>query len=186
MWHTHPSPQFVINFLCRLQDAGPQDICLALLVMQFMLSHNSHLGCDCILVHAKLCVKLCFSPLISREVLMTPHSWQYAVLLNKFSFSSEVENELRLKGYRLLFPETSPCFRPSLKCYITSASGRFPAQKHRAGKLKDYYLLNAASVLAVLALGVESGEKVLDMCAAPGGKSIAMLQYAWPGNPLHS
>ncbi|XP_066477376.1 tRNA (cytosine(34)-C(5))-methyltransferase, mitochondrial [Tiliqua scincoides] len=116
-----------------------------------------------------------------REVLTTPHSWQYAVLLNKFSFSSEVENELRLKGYRLLFPETSPCFRQSLKCYIMSAPGRFPAQKHRAGKLKDYYLLNAASILAVLALDPESGEKVLDMCAAPGGKSIAVLQYARPG-----
>ncbi|XP_028582622.2 tRNA (cytosine(34)-C(5))-methyltransferase, mitochondrial isoform X2 [Podarcis muralis] len=115
------------------------------------------------------------------QVLSTPQCWQYAVLLNKFNFSSEVENDLRLKGYRLIFPETSSCFRQSLKCYISSSPGRFPAQKHRAGKLKEYYLLNAASVLAVLALEVENGEKVLDMCAAPGGKSIATLQYAWPG-----
>ncbi|XP_053167846.1 tRNA (cytosine(34)-C(5))-methyltransferase, mitochondrial isoform X2 [Hemicordylus capensis] len=70
-----------------------------------------------------------------REVLTTPHFWQYAVLLNKFNFSSEVENELHLKGYRLLFPETTSCFRQSLKCYITSTPGRFPAQKHRAGLL---------------------------------------------------
>ncbi|XP_053167845.1 tRNA (cytosine(34)-C(5))-methyltransferase, mitochondrial isoform X1 [Hemicordylus capensis] len=116
-----------------------------------------------------------------REVLTTPHFWQYAVLLNKFNFSSEVENELHLKGYRLLFPETTSCFRQSLKCYITSTPGRFPAQKHRAGKLKEYYLLNAASVLAVLALEVENGEKVLDMCAAPGGKSVATLLCACPG-----
>ncbi|XP_060090492.1 tRNA (cytosine(34)-C(5))-methyltransferase, mitochondrial isoform X1 [Heteronotia binoei] len=116
-----------------------------------------------------------------RRVITEPQCWQYAVLLNPFSFSSEVENDLLSKGYRLLFPESSSCFRPSFKCYITSAPGRFPAQKHRAGRLKEYYLLNAASILAVLALGIASGEKVLDMCAAPGGKSIATLQYACPG-----
>uniref|UniRef100_A0ACB8FH70 Uncharacterized protein n=1 Tax=Sphaerodactylus townsendi TaxID=933632 RepID=A0ACB8FH70_9SAUR len=58
---------------------------------------------------------------------------------------------------------------------------RFPAQKHRAGRLKEYYLLNAASILAVMALDIENEEKVLDMCAAPGGKSIVTLQYACPG-----
>ncbi|XP_061485700.1 LOW QUALITY PROTEIN: tRNA (cytosine(34)-C(5))-methyltransferase, mitochondrial [Rhineura floridana] len=118
---------------------------------------------------------------ILRQVLSTPLCWQYAVLLNKFNFSSEVENDLHLKGYHLLFPETSSCYQQSFKCYISSTPGRFPAQKHRAGKLKEYYLLNAASVLAVLALEVKSGEKVLDMCAAPGGKLIATLQYARPG-----
>nr|XP_060622908.1 tRNA (cytosine(34)-C(5))-methyltransferase, mitochondrial [Anolis sagrei ordinatus] len=111
-----------------------------------------------------------------REVLTSPQYWQYAALLNKFSLSSEVEDNLCSKGYRLLFPETS-----SFKCYICSTPGRFPAQRHRAGKLKEYYLLNAASLLAVLALEVKNGEKVLDMCAAPGGKSIATLQSAWPG-----
>ncbi|KAH0624950.1 hypothetical protein JD844_032901 [Phrynosoma platyrhinos] len=111
-----------------------------------------------------------------REVLIAPQCWQYAALLNKFSNSSEVEDNLHLKGYHLLFPETS-----SFKCYIRSIPGRFPAQRHRAGKLKEYYLLNAASLLAVMALEVENGEKVLDMCAAPGGKSIATLQCAWPG-----
>ncbi|XP_003219183.1 tRNA (cytosine(34)-C(5))-methyltransferase, mitochondrial [Anolis carolinensis] len=111
-----------------------------------------------------------------REVLTSPQYWQYAALLNKFSISSEVEDNLCSKGYHLLFPETS-----SFKCYICSTPGRFPAQRHRAGKLKEYYLLNAASLLAVLALEVENGEKVLDMCAAPGGKSIATLQCAWPG-----
>ncbi|XP_061473413.1 tRNA (cytosine(34)-C(5))-methyltransferase, mitochondrial-like [Rhineura floridana] len=116
-----------------------------------------------------------------RQVLSTPQCWQYAVLLNKFNFSSEVKNDLHLKGYHLLFPETSSCYQQSFKCYISSTPGRFPAQKHRDGKLKEYYLLNAASVLAVLALEVKSGEKVLDMCAAPGGKSIATLQYARPG-----
>ncbi|XP_048350889.1 tRNA (cytosine(34)-C(5))-methyltransferase, mitochondrial isoform X2 [Sphaerodactylus townsendi] len=77
--------------------------------------------------------------------------------------------------------ESLSCFRQSFKCYIPSIPGRFPAQKHRAGRLKEYYLLNAASILAVMALDIENEEKVLDMCAAPGGKSIVTLQYACPG-----
>ncbi|XP_048726057.2 tRNA (cytosine(34)-C(5))-methyltransferase, mitochondrial isoform X1 [Caretta caretta] len=115
-----------------------------------------------------------------REVLTSPLCWQYAVLLNKFSFSSELKNNLRLKGYRSLFQETLPYLPGSLKCYISRTPGRFPAQKHQIGKLKEYYLLNAASLLPVLALEIKDGERILDMCAAPGGKSIAMLQCAWP------
>ncbi|KAL8186747.1 UNVERIFIED_CONTAM: NOL1/NOP2/Sun domain member 3 [Gekko kuhli] len=40
---------------------------------------------------------------------------------------------------------------------------------------------SAGQGAAVLALDIENGEKVLDMCAAPGGKSVATLQYACPG-----
>nr|XP_006116906.1 tRNA (cytosine(34)-C(5))-methyltransferase, mitochondrial [Pelodiscus sinensis] len=117
-----------------------------------------------------------------RDVLTSPLCWQYAVLLNKFSYSSELENTLHLKGYHSLFRETLPYIPRSLKCYINRTPERFPAQKHQIGKLKEYYLLNAASLLSVLALEIKNGERVLDMCAAPGGKSIAMLQCAWPGH----
>uniref|UniRef100_A0A8C8R884 NOP2/Sun RNA methyltransferase 3 n=1 Tax=Pelusios castaneus TaxID=367368 RepID=A0A8C8R884_9SAUR len=119
-----------------------------------------------------------------REVITSPLCWQYAVLLNKFSYSSELETNLHLKGYRSLFQESLPYLPGSLKCYISRTPGRFPAQKHQIGKLKEYYLLNAASLLAVLALEIKVGERVLDMCAAPGGKSIAILQCALPGR-LH-
>ncbi|XP_067156497.1 tRNA (cytosine(34)-C(5))-methyltransferase, mitochondrial isoform X1 [Apteryx mantelli] len=116
-----------------------------------------------------------------RDVLTHPLCWQHAVLLNKFSWSSELENTLCLKGYRPLFQETLPYLPGSLKCYISRTPRRFPAQKHQIGKLKEYYLLNAASLLPVLALEVKDGEDVLDVCAAPGGKSVAMLQCAYPG-----
>lgn len=71
--------------------------------------------------------------------------------------------------------------RPKLQCYIHPYPVRFPSQAHRPGQLKQYYLLNAASLLPVLALQVRDGEKVLDLCSAPGGKALAIMQYATPG-----
>nr|XP_033799559.1 tRNA (cytosine(34)-C(5))-methyltransferase, mitochondrial [Geotrypetes seraphini]XP_033799560.1 tRNA (cytosine(34)-C(5))-methyltransferase, mitochondrial [Geotrypetes seraphini] len=112
-----------------------------------------------------------------REVLTSSQYWQYAVLLNRFSSQSELEKDLLLKGYRRLFEHKLS----SLKCYISDAAGRFPNQRHKFGKLKDYYLLNAASLLPVLALDAKDGDYILDLCAAPGGKSIAVLQCAYPG-----
>lgn len=70
---------------------------------------------------------------------------------------------------------------PSLQCYIHPSPLRFPSPAHRPGQLKQYYLLNAASLLPVLALQVKDGEKVLDLCSAPGGKALAIMQSATPG-----
>ncbi|XP_067156504.1 tRNA (cytosine(34)-C(5))-methyltransferase, mitochondrial isoform X2 [Apteryx mantelli] len=69
-----------------------------------------------------------------RDVLTHPLCWQHAVLLNKFSWSSELENTLCLKGYRPLFQETLPYLPGSLKCYISRTPRRFPAQKHQIGQ----------------------------------------------------
>ena len=47
--------------------------------------------------------------------------------------------------------------------------------------LSDYYLMDAASILPVLALNLAPGDHVLDMCAAPGGKTLTILQTMLPG-----
>lgn len=50
-----------------------------------------------------------------------------------------------------------------------------PPRPDRNGLL-GYYLMDAASVLPCLALDVQEGHNVLDLCAAPGGKTLALLQ----------
>lgn len=45
----------------------------------------------------------------------------------------------------------------------------------------DYYLMDGASIFPILALDLKEGDKVLDVCAAPGGKALAALQTLMPG-----
>jgi len=44
----------------------------------------------------------------------------------------------------------------------------------------DYYCMDLASLLPVIMLDVRPGHDVLDCCAAPGGKSLAILQNCLP------
>ncbi|XP_035525880.1 5-methylcytosine rRNA methyltransferase NSUN4 isoform X1 [Morone saxatilis] len=67
---------------------------------------------------------------------------------------------------------------PHIKCLVFPRGDitRFkPARPDMYGLL-GYYLMDAASVLPVLALDVQEGHNVLDLCAAPGGKTLALLQ----------
>lgn len=171
-----------------------------------------------------------------RAVLLDPQSWQYGVMLNRFSAVTDITQVLAALGFSSLPqqphdsallchgastvsnskleerrdaplspPYISKCppedfsLQPdtssqdalsefalslphsSLKCYVHPHALRFPSQAHRLDRLKQYYLLNAASLLPVLALQVRDGDKVLDMCSAPGGKAVAIMQSATPG-----
>jgi hypothetical protein len=117
-----------------------------------------------------------------RDVLVSPSLWQYAILLNRFSYPFELEKDLHLKGYHTLFQGSLSYYPKSMKCYLSRTTDQLPSERQQIGNLKKYYLLNAASLLPVLALELRDGEKVLDMCAAPGGKSIALLQCACLGS----
>lgn len=150
----------------------------------------------------------CF--LSCRTALLDPRSWQYGVMLNRFSVLTDITQKLQSQGFSALLPQTnssaSLCAnnpssteerdlmltphelhhylqsKPSLQCYIHPLSLRFPSQAHRPGRLKQYYLINAASLLPVLALQVRDEDRVLDLCSAPGGKAVAIMQSATPGN----
>jgi hypothetical protein len=45
----------------------------------------------------------------------------------------------------------------------------------------SHFLMDGASILPPLMLNIKPGERVLDACAAPGGKSLLMLQSLHPG-----
>uniref|UniRef100_A0A8C1WAW1 NOP2/Sun RNA methyltransferase 3 n=1 Tax=Cyprinus carpio TaxID=7962 RepID=A0A8C1WAW1_CYPCA len=122
----------------------------------------------------------------ARDVLLNPLSWQYGVLLNRFSDLTNLKQDLAELGYTNLLPQTHPASHSQttpihLQCFIHRDPVRIPTQNHHPGWLKQYYLLNAASLLPVLSLNVKEGDHVLDLCAAPGGKSLAVLQTATPG-----
>ncbi|KAM5154780.1 tRNA (cytosine(34)-C(5))-methyltransferase, mitochondrial isoform 2-T2 [Callospermophilus lateralis] len=125
-----------------------------------------------------------------RDVLISPSLWQYAVLLNRFNYPFELEMDLYLKGYHQLFQGSLPCCPKSLKCYLSRTTDRLPSERHQFGNLKKYYLLNAASLLPVLALELQDGEKALDLCAAPGGylhcNEYDRLRLRWLRQTLES
>jgi 16S rRNA C967 or C1407 C5-methylase (RsmB/RsmF family) len=52
--------------------------------------------------------------------------------------------------------------------------------------LRAPYYLDAASLAAVLALGETGDARVLDMCAAPGGKTLVLASSLGPGGSLTS
>ncbi|RXM97652.1 Coiled-coil domain-containing protein 127 [Acipenser ruthenus] len=110
-----------------------------------------------------------------------PPGWQYAVMMNRFSLSVEMMQSLKCQGYSSLLKDAPGSSHSSLQCFVSETQSRLPSQQHQPGKLKQYYLLNAASLLPVLALEARDGDTILDLCSAPGGKSIAILQTVTPG-----
>lgn len=65
---------------------------------------------------------------------------------------------------------------PFVNLQLYECSVRFPHPKRDSNNVCDSYMLDAASVLATEALELAHGDNVLDLCAAPGGKSLAILQ----------
>ncbi|CAL8350767.1 unnamed protein product [Merluccius merluccius] len=128
----------------------------------------------------------------ARSVLLDPDSWQYGVMLNRFAALSDIINILQSKGFSSFLPQTHAPFLPNNSssaiplprqhggCFLHPKPVHLPSQAHWPGVLKQYYLLNAASLLPVLALQLRDGEKVLDLCSAPGGKALAIMQTANP------
>ena len=77
---------------------------------------------------------------------------------------------------RLHFPSHLRCFT-----FPRGDLSTFPSPVHGKLGTLNYYCMDAASLLPVLALDLRPGQTVLDMCAGPGGKSLAMIQTMYPG-----
>lgn len=63
-----------------------------------------------------------------------------------------------------------------ISMFPTGDISTFPPPRRRGkDRLLDYYLMDGASVLPVLALDLQQGDELADLCAAPGGKLLAAL-----------
>ncbi|XP_040264344.1 5-methylcytosine rRNA methyltransferase NSUN4 isoform X2 [Bufo bufo] len=100
---------------------------------------------------------------------------KYGALINNFSSEERVTRDLRSMGTSDFLHETP--HTSDLSCYTFPRGDitRFPPARSGARGLLEYYLLDAASLLPVLALSVRPEHRVLDLCAAPGGKTLALL-----------
>ncbi|KAI6206571.1 WD-REPEATS-REGION domain-containing protein [Aphelenchoides besseyi] len=61
-------------------------------------------------------------------------------------------------------------------CYQRDDLSDFPAPIKDENGISSWWLLDGSSVIPVLALDVQEDDVVLDMCAAPGGKSLLITQ----------
>ncbi|ELU16149.1 hypothetical protein CAPTEDRAFT_182432 [Capitella teleta] len=134
-----------------------------------------------------------------RAALLTDS--KYGALLNNFSLQKEsIASDLQSAGaLDMLELREQSVYEPSaLDVHVVSEQAmKFPKHlqmytyekgnistfkptKPDASKRLGYYLMDAASLLPVLALDLQPHCSVLDMCAAPGGKSLAIMQSLLP------
>lgn len=80
--------------------------------------------------------------------------------------TTNVLSELQKEGY--LFDKLDWC--PN--AYILRSKTKFELSESRFFIDGDLYIQNASSLIPPLIISPKEGEKILDMCAAPGGKAI--------------
>ncbi|XP_055853674.1 5-methylcytosine rRNA methyltransferase NSUN4 [Episyrphus balteatus] len=94
--------------------------------------------------------------------------YKYYQTTTDFPLQIELETELAFPDNLCLYTyEMGNCtkFKSPFKCLTGVLS---------------HYLMDGSSILPPLFLDVQPGEKVLDACAAPGGKSLLMLETLHP------
>ena len=65
---------------------------------------------------------------------------------------------------------------PALPGCLWLEPGAGVGPERNADELLDIYIMDPASVMVARALQVQNGDRVLDMCAAPGGKSLILIE----------
>ncbi|NXP32548.1 NSUN4 methyltransferase, partial [Leiothrix lutea] len=159
----------------------------------FDTSYSLHLGALWPSVRAGLLCEQKYGALLN-NFAAADHVPQELELLNATDFISEARQKVQqwqrgaaARGCQEgseMSPPLCASISSKIKCYTFPRGDitRFrPARPDSLGLL-DYYLMDAASLLPVLALNVQPGDFVLDLCAAPGGKTLALLQTGFCGH----
>lgn len=124
------------------------------------------------------------------ESLLRPN--QHCAVMNKYCKSAEdLIQKIGLENKDMVFTN-----QPNVKDALKTQSNKhtdylkvFRSKKltpslHSVvsdkGDIFPYYLMDLASLLPVLLLDIRPSDCVLDMCASPGGKTIALLQLLSP------
>ncbi|TKA27917.1 hypothetical protein B0A50_03982 [Salinomyces thailandicus] len=113
---------------------------------------------------------------------------RYAALVNRFVSTKEfwqaiTEAQLSTDELETLeFPATGGALASAISCYARKAEDRsnFPPPRSALSGLLTHWNLDAASALAAHLLDARPGDLVLDLCAAPGGKSVVLAQLLFP------
>lgn len=91
-------------------------------------------------------------------------------------YSNQADFPLQLtKDTEFHYPENLHVYT-----YEQGNTSTYKAPKRGVTGVFSHYLLDGASLLPVLALNIKPGDKVLDACAAPGGKSLIITQTLYP------
>lgn len=87
---------------------------------------------------------------------------------NRFYFTEHPEDTSALEspGIGAIYPHLESCY------YATETFDL----KNYSSELLPFYKMDPASIFAARALAVQAGDRVLDMCAAPGGKTLVLAE----------
>lgn len=81
-----------------------------------------------------------------------------------------------------IVPESELHISPYLQVYSFPRGdiSEFPRPRRGVTGVFNFYCMDGSSLLPVLALNIQPYDTVLDMCAAPGGKTLIALQTLYP------
>ncbi|NWR06801.1 NSUN4 methyltransferase, partial [Paradoxornis webbianus] len=154
----------------------------------FDTSYSLHLGALWPSVRAGLLCEQKYGALLN-NFAAADHVPQELELLNATDFISEAHQKVQqwqqeMMAQAEMSPPLCASISSKIKCYTFPRGDitRFRPARPASLGLLDYYLMDAASLLPVLALNVQPGDFVLDLCAAPGGKTLALLQTGFCGH----
>ncbi|XP_044253302.1 5-methylcytosine rRNA methyltransferase NSUN4 [Tribolium madens] len=98
-----------------------------------------------------------------------PESTHYKFYKND-NFEVFIEEE-----FDIHFPE-----HLNVYCFEEGNHSDFEVSSSGSTGVLDYYMMDGGSVLPVLALDIRPGNTILDLCAAPGGKTLLAIQTLYP------